>query len=160
MCLSKNLSMNETHQGMSCVKDFCTKVGLRRVSVVTLQDAAEFALAADGALGLRDESLVQYRVVSSDTPVGSLLVIMFQPNSIDVVQLVKTETDEMIQHFLFHLPNIRFNERVVHREAGGIFGTGFSRPTDAGVIRILPPLASTGPAKEEPFVDDFSLGIM
>ena len=95
MCLSKNLSMSETHHGMSCVKNFCTNVGLHRVSVVTLQDATKFALATHGAFGLRNEGFVQNSVVPSDTSVGSLLVIVFEPNSIDVVQLVKTETEEV-----------------------------------------------------------------
>ena len=44
---------------------------------------------------------VKNSVISTDTAMRALLVIMFQPHAKDVVQLSSTEANEMVQRFAF-----------------------------------------------------------
>ena len=84
----------------------------RSFAVVAPKDAAEFGLAANMSLGHWNEFLIEHRVVSADSSMRTLFVIIFQPHPKDIVQMPAAETDEVIQHFVLHFPDIRFDERV------------------------------------------------
>ncbi len=70
-------------------------------AVVTLQDAAEFALATNDAFGCRNEGIIKDSVVPTDPTMRSLLMIMFEPHANDVVELSSTEANEVVQHLAF-----------------------------------------------------------
>lgn len=85
---------------------------LRRISVVGLDESAELLFATDGAVGLRSETFVEYFVVHPDTAVGSLGIVVGDPNPKDVVELAATKADEVIETFSLESPDERFNEGI------------------------------------------------
>jgi len=73
----------------------------RRLAIVAFEDAAEFAFASETTFRLRDEVVVQEGVISPHTAMGSLFMVILQPDMNDVIELSSAEADEMIQHFSF-----------------------------------------------------------
>ncbi len=82
----------------------------RGFAIVAFHNSGQFALATNAPFGPRDEAYVEHRVVSTDSAMGSLLVIMFQPHAKDVVELSSTEANEMIQYLLFCSSDIAFTK--------------------------------------------------
>ena len=76
---------------------YLKELDLCSFAVIALQDPTEFALATNTSFRLWDEGRIQDSVVSTDTAMGPLLVIMFEPHANDVVELSFTEADEIIQ---------------------------------------------------------------
>lgn len=91
--------------------------GLRSVAVVLANDAFEFGPAADLAFGHRHEAVVEHGVAAADSAMASVSVIMSEPGSYNVVQLVSAEAHEVIQAFAFQCSNETFAEGVRHRSA-------------------------------------------
>ena len=76
-----------------------TRDSLRGFAVVTFENSAEFSFASNSAFCLWYEVFVEHGVVSSDTAMRSLLVIILQPYVNNVVEFSSTEANEAIQHF-------------------------------------------------------------
>ena len=53
----------------------------RSFAVIGFQDAAEFGLAADTALGFRHEAFIQDSVLATHTPVWAFFEIMTKPDA-------------------------------------------------------------------------------
>ena len=75
--------------------------GLCGVAVVRLDDAAELLLASNATSQLRSKGFVQNLVVHADTPMWSFRVIVPEPRSDDIVELLLTEAHEVIEAFVF-----------------------------------------------------------
>ena len=69
---------------------------LCRLTVVGFHDASEFTSAANAPFGLWNEVLVQDRVVSTDAPMWSLVMIMPEPDTKDVVELIEAKAHKVI----------------------------------------------------------------
>ncbi len=94
--------------------DLQTRGCLRSFAIVLANDASEFGAAADLAFGFRRKVFVEYRVVAANPSMGSMLVVMLEPRSYDVVQLVFAEAHEVIQTFAFQRPDETFTKCVRH----------------------------------------------
>ena len=68
----------------------------RGVPVVRFYDAAELLLAANSTLELWLERLIKHVVRHPHSPVGSERIVIMDPGFCDVVELVKTEADEVV----------------------------------------------------------------
>ena len=93
---------------------FSERTNSRGFSVVTFQDATKLGLASNSAFRLRNEVFVQNGIVSPDTAMRALLVIMFQPHTEDVVELSSTEANEVIQDLSLCSSDEAFAECIRH----------------------------------------------
>ena len=74
-------------------------------SVVLRYNAAEFFPMANSPFGLRIELNMQNGVVNASSLVRAVMMVVVEPGSIDVVQLVSTDTNEMVQAGLLECAN-------------------------------------------------------
>ena len=79
-------------------------------AVVALQDSAELDSATNLAFGYWNKGVVQNSVVSTDTSMRALFVIMFQPHAENIVELPSTKADELIQDLALCTRDIALNE--------------------------------------------------
>ena len=112
---SRKSGAGAIHQYENLLEQLNSNENLRGFAVITFKNAAEFGLASNSAVCLRNEIVVQNGVVSTNTAMRSLLVIMFQPYAKDVVKLPAAKTDKVIQTFAFRGSNKTFAERIGHR---------------------------------------------
>ena len=91
--LAKSSLMSAARPGMNRAKVFCTADKLRDVAIVAFQYAAEFGLATNNAFRPGNKSLVQNSIVSTNTTMRAMLVIMFEPHAKNVVKLSSAEAD-------------------------------------------------------------------
>ena len=91
---------------------FLMHLNLCGFAVVTLENSTEFRLATNLTFRIRNKGCIQDGVVSTDTAMGPLLMIMFEPHADYIVKLSSAEADEMIQHFAFRTTNEALYEGV------------------------------------------------
>ncbi len=91
---------------------FLKQHNLRGFAVVALQDSTEFAFATNLTFGFWNKGIVKNGVVSTDTAMGPLLMIMFEPHANDVVELSSTEANKVVQHLAFCGTDEAFCKRV------------------------------------------------
>jgi hypothetical protein len=121
-------------------------------SVITFQDPPEFALATDGPFRFRNEMFVQDCVVPTDTAMGSLLMIMFEPHAKDTVELRSTETDKEMQTFALRAGDEAFRKRICLGRPYGNANTLHIRfPKLVELVRKLP-VSVVGPENSSAFV--------
>lgn len=73
-------------------------------SVVRSYNPAESSITSDMAFELRHEGLIEYFAIHTDSAMRPLGVIVVDPDAIDVVELLSTETDEVIQALALERP--------------------------------------------------------
>ena len=77
-------------------------------TVVRLDKPAELMFAADDPVGLRLECLVENFVVHAEASVWASRVVIGDPGGSDIVELVATEADEVVETFPFEGFDPRF----------------------------------------------------
>ena len=152
---SKKSGAGATRQYENLLELLATHDSLCGFAVVTFQDATEFGFASNSAFRLRNEVLVQNSVVSPDTAMRALLVIMFQPHTKDVVELSSTKANEVIQDLSLCSSDEAFAECIRHRGAWWDFnGPDVSLfPERIEGMRVL----SIAISNHEPGIDTFVL---
>ncbi len=77
------------------------RMRLRGFTIVGFDDSAELLLAANSTLKLWLERLIKHVVCHAHSPVGSECIVIGDPGRFDVVELVETEADKVVQTFSF-----------------------------------------------------------
>ena len=88
------------------------RVRLRGVTIVGFDDAAELLLAANSTLKLWLERLIQHVVRHAHSPMGPECIVIGDPGRLDVVELVETEADKVVQTLPLMGFDPRFRERI------------------------------------------------
>lgn len=90
---------------------------LRCLAVVLANEPSEQFAALNLPVVLWNEALVEYGVVSANTPIWMLLVVVPEPDCVDVVQLTKAQENEMPWALAFERADEALAEGVCHGSA-------------------------------------------
>ena len=88
------------------------RMRLRGFTIVGFYDAAELLLAANSTLKLWFVHLIKHIVRHAHSPVRSECIVIGDPGRFDVVELVETEADKVVQTFPLKGFDPRFRERI------------------------------------------------
>ena len=87
-------------------------IRLGGVAIVRSDDAAELSFATDGTVIVRPEGFVEDIILNSGAPVRSLRIVVLDPSSHDIVKLIPTEADEVVQALSFERTDERLGECI------------------------------------------------
>ncbi len=73
-------------------------------SEVTSYNPAEFSFTSNLAFKLRHERPIEHFAIHTDSAVRPLGVVMFDPDAIDVVELLSAKTNEVVETFSLQRP--------------------------------------------------------